>query len=365
MTGDVSKIEWRSWLDRSLTSANYWATEQQHAARHGSPLRLFCGFWLRFIYCYFLRGELRHGRTGMIVSILKGFEEFNRQALLFTASRRLSTVGEVDNIGSPEPQHSDEGERVSSLSVVMIIKNEARHLRACIESLAGIANEIVILDSGSTDNSLDIARQMGGRVFSSTDWKGFGRQRQIAQSYATGDYVLALDADERLTEALRAGIVAVMTRPLQSNSIFWVKRLDYFCGVALHARGWHRDRIARLYARKHFQYFDHQVHESLNCGEAKRVELDGLLLHHTNEDLYHFLRKNLKYADDWANARPQRRDRAFLLRAILAAKTAFFREYLIKGGFLGGMLGWVLAMATASYSFNKYLLSSEFSSGDP
>lgn len=112
------------------------------------------------------------------------------------------------------------------LSVVMIVKNEARNLALSLPAIADMADEMIILDSGSTDNSQAIAQQYGAKWFVNTDWPGFGKQRQIAQSYATGDWILALDADEVVDAVLKEEILrATLSKP--ENTVYGLRCLDY------------------------------------------------------------------------------------------------------------------------------------------
>ena len=184
------------------------------------------------------------------------------------------------------------------LSVVMIAKNAADLLPDCLASVAW-ADEIVILDSGSTDNTADVARAAGAKVFTDTDWQGYGIQRQRAQSYATGDYVLMIDTDERVTPELRQAIQTVLAAP-QPGAVYSIARRNYFLGRFMRHSGWYPDRVMRLYARERYQYNDNLVHESLACDNAQVIPLTGDLLHLTCRDFASFQRKQLNYATAWA-----------------------------------------------------------------
>lgn len=155
------------------------------------------------------------------------------------------------------------------LSVVMIAKNAADLLPDCLASVAW-ADEIVILDSGSTDNTADVARAAGAKVFTDTDWQGYGIQRQRAQGYATGDYVLMIDTDERVTPELRQAIQTVLAAP-QPGAVYSIARRNYFLGRFMRHSGWYPDRVMRLYARERYQYNNNLVHESLACDNAQVI----------------------------------------------------------------------------------------------
>ncbi|MDA2242503.1 glycosyltransferase family 2 protein, partial [Bacillus cereus group sp. Bc222] len=126
------------------------------------------------------------------------------------------------------------------LSVVLIAKNAADLLPDCLASVAW-ADEIVLLDSGSEDNTVEVARAAGANVYTHTDWQGYGIQRQRAQGYATGDYVLMLDTDERITPELRQAIQAVLAAPT-SGTVYSIARRNYFLGRFMRHSGWYPDR---------------------------------------------------------------------------------------------------------------------------
>lgn len=160
------------------------------------------------------------------------------------------------------------------LSVVLITRNEAELLPDCLASVSW-ADEIVVLDAGSVDETRHIAAQAGARVFQSTDWPGFGIQRQRAQAYASGDYILMLDADERVTPPLRQAIQDVLQHP-DPNAVYSCARRNLFLGRFMRHSGWYPDRVVRLYARERYRYNALPVHESLATGDADVVALTGI-----------------------------------------------------------------------------------------
>lgn len=250
----------------------------------------------------------------------------------------------------------------STLSVVMIVKNEADKLAACLESIKNIADEIILLDSGSTDATESIGKRYGAKWYVNTDWQGFGKQRQMAQSYATCDYVLAIDADEVVNEKLRNGIAEVLQQPPQDDVVYILKRDNYFFNYPIYRYSWHKGRVARLYDRKKYQYSDHEVHESLDTQGAKTVTLAGYMEHYTNDSVVHFMKKNLRYSEDWA--RDKQGKSISLTMLLLKTLFTFVRLYFFKGGFLGGGYGLIHAIATANYTFNKYIILNEQSKND-
>ena len=238
------------------------------------------------------------------------------------------------------------------LSVVMIAKNAADLLPDCLASVAW-ADEIVLLDSGSDDNTLNIARAAGVKVHVNTDWQGYGIQRQRAQSFATGDYVLMIDTDERVTPELKHALQSILVSP-QPDAVYSIARRNYFLGRFMRHSGWYPDRVMRLYPRERYQYNDNRVHESLDCNDTQVIALSGDLLHLTCRDFASFQQKQLNYATAWAHERHQRGKKTSLTGIFTHTIGAFLKTLLLRGGVLDGKQGWLLAVVNAQYTFNKY-----------
>ncbi len=237
------------------------------------------------------------------------------------------------------------------LSVVMIVKNEAAMLPDCLESVSW-ADEIIVLNSGSQDRTADIARLAGAKVFHAEAWVGFGKQRQRAQHYASGDMILMIDADERVTPDLRASIEAVLAQP-PSSTVYSLNRSNLFLGRFMRHSGWYPDRVMRLYPCA-LNYNDSPVHELLDAQDAPVVRLPGDLQHLTCRDLIVFQQKQLAYAATWAQERHQRGKRCGLFSVFYHMLGAFVKTLLLRAGFLDGKQGWILAVVNAQYTFNKY-----------
>ena len=237
------------------------------------------------------------------------------------------------------------------LSVVLIARNEADLLQECLESVAW-ADEIVLLDSGSEDETVKVARSFGALVFRNAQWPGFGKQRQLAQSHATGDYILMIDADERVSPELRQSIENALKDP-QENTVYSLGRSNLFLGKFMRHSGWYPDRVNRLYPA-HFRYNDDLVHESLETDGARVLPLQGDLLHLTCRDFFAFQRKQLGYAQAWATQRHQQGRRCSFFSVISHTLGAFVKTWILRAGFLDGKQGLILAGVNAQYTFNKY-----------
>lgn len=242
---------------------------------------------------------------------------------------------------------------MARLSVVMIVKNEAANLAACLETAAW-ADEIVVLDSGSSDETETIARRYTDKFFVASDWPGYGPQRQRAQSHATGDWILMLDADERITPELRAEIEKIV-RDDYRDAVYAVPRLSWVFGRFIRHSGWYPDYVTRLYPRERASYGEERVHEKLHySGELREEKLTGDLLHYTYRDLNHYLVKSAHYAEAWAQQRYEKGKKASLLQAFIHGVGCFVKMYLVRGGFLDGRQGLLLALLSAHSTFVKY-----------
>lgn len=237
------------------------------------------------------------------------------------------------------------------LSVVVISHNAAELLPDCLASVAW-ADEIIVLDAGSSDGTPDIARQHGARVFTAADWPGYGVQRQRAQQYASGDYIFMIDTDERVTPELRQSIEAVLAQP-GDNTVYRCPRRNLFLGRFMRHSGWYPDEVIRLYPRR-YRYNDNAVHESLDYGVARVVSLPGDLKHLTCRDFFAFQQKQFSYAESWAKARFQQGKRCSFAAIVSHTLGAFVKTWLLRGGFLDGKRGLLLAIVNAQYTFNKY-----------
>ena len=158
-----------------------------------------------------------------------------------------------------------------TISVAMIVKNEAADLAQCLDTVKDWVDEIIIVDSGSTDNTQEIAEQYGAKFYSHPDWPGFGKQRQRAQQYVTSDYVLWLDADERVTPKLRESIQQAVQQDAP-NTVYDIPRVSEVFGREIRHSGWYPDYVVRLYHTNYAGYNDSLVHEKVVYPENTKVQ---------------------------------------------------------------------------------------------
>lgn len=236
------------------------------------------------------------------------------------------------------------------LSVTIIAKNEAMVIGPCLASVEGLADEIVVLDSGSTDGTPQVCRQYGARVVD-TDWPGFGVQKQRAVAAAAHDWVLCLDADERVTPALAASIRAALADP--AHAAYRFARSNRFLGRYLRHGEGYPDWSLRLFDRRQARWSDDAVHEKVVC-EGPVGTLAGDLLHDTAETLESYLGKQNRYTSIAAAAALARGKRVSAARLLLSPLLRFVKFYVVRRGFLDGLPGFVHIAIGCFNSFLKY-----------
>jgi glycosyltransferase involved in cell wall biosynthesis len=238
-----------------------------------------------------------------------------------------------------------------SLSVAIITQNEEQTIRGCLESVSW-ADEIVVVDSGSTDNTVAICKELGAKVLV-MDWPGFGPQKNRALALATGDWVLSLDADERVSPELRSEIQSAIANPGEVVA-FRMPRLSSYCGRFMLHGGWWPDLVVRLFRRGSARFSEARVHERLEV-EGMIGHLSSHLLHESFRDPVEVLEKVNHYSSEGARMLAERGRRASLGTAIAHGLWAFIRTYILKRGFLDGREGFAMAVSTAEASYYRYL----------
>jgi len=238
------------------------------------------------------------------------------------------------------------------LSAALITRNAASRLEECLASIA-FADEIVVVDSGSSDRTVEIARELGAKITVTEDWPGFGPQKNRALELATCDWVLSLDADEWLTAESAEEIRRVVSEGAADAAAFRLPRRSSFCGRFMRHSGWWPDHVVRLFRRGSARFSDDTVHE--------RVVVDGNtgtlrepIMHETFVDLDDMLVKMNSYSTLAAKRLRQDGKSAGLAQAVLRALWAFVRTYFLRAGFLDGREGFMLAVATAEGTYYRY-----------
>jgi glycosyltransferase involved in cell wall biosynthesis len=229
------------------------------------------------------------------------------------------------------------------LSAILVVHNEAGQLAACLAGLVGLADEIVVVDDESTDGTREVARRFTDRILS-RKLDGFGAQRQFALDHAAGDWVLSIDADERITPALRAEIVRVLGNPGASDG-YEIRREVFFLGRRLRHGGLGDEHVLRLFRRARARFSENAVHERVLVA-GRPARLQGALEHHTHRSLRRYVEKVNLYTGLAAGERFDRGDR-FHWRMHLRPGWEFASRLILRGGFLDGHAGLIYAGLTA------------------
>jgi glycosyltransferase involved in cell wall biosynthesis len=235
------------------------------------------------------------------------------------------------------------------VSAVLITRNAARQLAPCLDSLA-FCDEIVIVDCGSDDGTVAMARGRGVRVIESS-WRGFGPQKQFAVEQASHDWVLCVDADERVSDSLRAAILAVLPAP--TFGAYRFARCNRFMGRYLRHGEGYPDWSLRLFDRRRARWSADAVHEKV-VAEGEVGTLAGDLLHDSAESLEAYLAKQNSYSSLAAEAALAAGKRAGVVQLLLSPVARFVKFYVLRLGFLDGLPGLVHILIGCSASFGKY-----------
>lgn len=236
------------------------------------------------------------------------------------------------------------------LSVIIITKNESRHIASCLKSVAW-ADEIIVLDSGSSDDTVAICKTYTAQVYE-TDWPGFGPQKQRALDKAQGDWVFSIDADEQVTTQLQEEI----KHAIQSNRFagYQIPRLSSFCGKTIRHGGWWPDYIVRLFRRESANFLDVPVHEKVLV-DGPVGKLKSPLLHDTYQTLEEAINKMNKYSSLSAKMLFDAGKKSSISKTLIKTLWTFVRTYLVKAAFLEGRHGLMLAAVNSQGTFYKYI----------
>jgi glycosyltransferase involved in cell wall biosynthesis len=237
------------------------------------------------------------------------------------------------------------------LSAVLITKDEEERLPDALASVR-FCDEIVVVDAGSTDRTRDLAAAAGARVILNTPWPGYAAQRNVAVAAARHDWVLCLDADERVTPGLRAEIEAARAAGFVECDGYRMPRVAFYLGRWIRATDWYPDRQLRLFDRRRGRWQEALIHESVRV-EGRVGRLNGELEHYTYRDVSHHLRAIDQYTTLWAQQAYAEGRRAGALSAFAHGALSFGRNYLLRGGVLLGGAGLVVSTLNAHYTFVK------------
>ena len=250
------------------------------------------------------------------------------------------------------------------LSAILITRNEAHNLEDCLNSLKGLADEIVVVDTKSSDDTVKIAYSFGAKVTRTNDWPGFGPQKNRALAIATHPWILSIDADERVTPELAAEINLLIGRTQsdgddtnsvkKGHSAYEIPRQSWYCGKFIEHCGWRPDYVLRLFRKSNSKFSDDLVHEKVVTTDTVR-KLKNHLLHFSYLDFSQVLGKVETYSTAAAQQAFSRGERSTIAKAMAHGAWAFFRTYVLRAGFLDGTHGLAISISTAETSYYKYV----------
>ncbi len=246
------------------------------------------------------------------------------------------------------------------LSAVIITLNEAQNIARCLQSLAGVADEIIVLDSYSTDDTLPICAAFANARLVQAEWQGYSTSKNYANGLATYDMILSLDADEELSPELKKSILEYKKSYLNNKNstakTAECSRLTSYCGAWVRHGGWYPDRKIRIFNRTQLEWRGavHETLEPIGAARPTTVRLQGDLLHHSFHTHEALVKQLDKYASIAAQTRYDKGERGSYLKIIYKTVFKFFRNYILKLGFLDGKLGVIIAFWTAKETYWRY-----------
>jgi len=241
---------------------------------------------------------------------------------------------------------------MNSFSVVIVCKNEAEIIASSLQSLAGLTDDIVVYDTGSSDGTQTLVKQLGLPLHEGS-WEGYGRTKNKAAQLARYNWILSLDADEGVDDTLRESLKKL--EPGNESTVYDIRRRNFLGKHYLRFGHWGRDHLIRFFNRKKVSWNDDAVHEKLNLPAGTSIKkINGFILHHSIRDFRDYSEKMLHYAFLGAEKYYQAGRKATWLRIYISPCFNFFSNYILKLGFLDGYAGYVTAKMTSWYTFLKY-----------
>lgn len=241
-------------------------------------------------------------------------------------------------------------EIMEKVSVVIITKDEERNIGACLESIKW-ADEIVVVDSGSKDKTREICEEYGAKVFIE-EWLGFGRQKNKAIEKTKNEWILNLDADEKVTPELTAEIAEVLDEKVELNG-FYIPRKNFFASRWIRHGGWYPDYNLRLFRKSKGRFRERHVHEKVIL-EGKVGYLKNPIEHHTYSSIKEFLQRQDLYSDLAAQEMFNAGKKSRFYDILFRPTWTFFQMYFLRAGFLDGYYGFLLARLYSYYTLAKY-----------
>ncbi len=242
------------------------------------------------------------------------------------------------------------------ISAVIITFNEQKNIARCIQSLVGIADEIVVVDSFSTDQTVNIATDLGAKVIQNA-WQGYSQQKNFGNEKAQFQWILSLDADEAISNELKTNILKIKTNTTADG--YYISRLTNYCGHWIKYGDWYPDQKLRLWNKAKGQW-QGLIHEVVSMSvAANTATLKGDILHYSYYSIMEHVAQMNKFTEIMAEDNALKNKKASLVKIICSPPVKFIKGYFIKLGFLDGFYGFVVAAMSAHATFLKYCRTRE------
>jgi len=239
------------------------------------------------------------------------------------------------------------------ISATIITKNEEKNIDRCLASLFW-ADEIIVVDSGSTDKTLKICEKYQTCIIE-TDWLGFGKTKQLAVNNAKYDWIFSIDADEEVSPRLAEKIKDLKLNKFDYHSGFKIKRESFYLGKKIRFSGWQNDNPLRLFNKNFGSFNDREVHEMVVMNEQSLAFISEPIIHYPYESLFHHVNKINHYTDLTSINYSKKGKKSSIAFSLLSSFYKFFKTYIIRLGFLDGKEGFVLSIMSSYSNLLKYL----------
>ncbi len=243
------------------------------------------------------------------------------------------------------------------ITAIIPTYNEEHNIKEAIKSVQW-ADEILVVDSFSTDNTVSLAKELGARVIQ-REYEHSASQKNWAIPQATYEWIFLLDADERVDKALQQEITSILKQENIEEVAYWIKRRNFFMGSEIKYSGWQGDKVIRLFKRDECKYENKSVHAEIICN-GKVGMLKNKLIHYTFKDIFHYLEKWDRYTTMSAKDRAERGENPNLYHFLVKPAFRFFQDYFLKLGILDGLTGYILCTLSSMSVFMRYLKVRQF-----
>jgi glycosyltransferase involved in cell wall biosynthesis len=242
---------------------------------------------------------------------------------------------------------------MNKLTTIVITYNESANIERCLQAVLPISDEVIVIDSFSTDETVSICQKHGVKVIS-RQWEGYSFTKNYGSLMASHDWILSVDADEVVSEKLAKKIKEILLNP--DAQVYEIFRFNNYCGKWIRHGAWYPEYRRRLYHRKFACWNDNEVHEDIQLlNNPKVARIKEPLLHYSYKTIVEHRAKTIRYADIFAKYKASQKKRAGFVKLYLSPVFRFVKDYFFKLGFLDGHYGFVIAKETAYYTYLKYL----------